>query len=183
MDEKQFVNKMTQSLYLDDSCVADYDKYTPLTENLIKRKGSKIQFYSPIYYDTNTKQEELDLTEPKKGFISMDATGFGGSRCGLQATFSTKNFDHARYTHDQLNAISPIFLALTAGSPFHKGKVANTDAFLYGFWGSVDDRTPNERDPNSPDFLPIGRGRISRYYWDNPINKPEYSDVYSGARK
>lgn len=86
--------------------------------------------FAPIYYDKNTKQKELNLTELKEGFIYMDATIFGSGLCNLQATFSTKNLDHARYTHDQLNVIGPIYEALTAGSPFIKGKIANSD----GLW-------------------------------------------------
>ena len=57
----------------------------------------------------------------------MDAMAFGMGCCSLQCTFSTKNLDHARYVYDQLNVLSPIFLALTAGSPFFKGKVSDWD--------------------------------------------------------
>lgn len=103
----------------------------------------------------------------------MDAMAFGMGCCCLQCTFSTKNLDHARYVYDQLNVLSPIFMALTAGSPFFKGKVSNWDARWNIVADSVDDRTPSERDPNSPDYLPVSRYSYARYYiWDNPINKP-----------
>ncbi len=83
-----------------------------------------------------------------------------------------------------LNIIGPIFFSISAGSPFLKGKIANTDAFLSGFWASLDDRTPSERDPNSSDYVPGGRGGVCPYYyWDSPINRPEYSDVFTGARE
>ena len=71
---------------------------------------------------------------------------FGMGACCLQCTFSTKDFDHARYVYDQLNVLSPIFLALTAGTPFFKGKVADWDVRWNVISGSVDDRTEKERD-------------------------------------
>ncbi len=65
---------------------------------------------------------------------------FGMGLCCLQCTFSTKSLDHARYIYDQLNALSPLFLALTAGSPFYKGKLADWDTRWNIISGSVDDR-------------------------------------------
>lgn len=73
----------------------------------------------------------------------MDAQGFGmGSSC-LQCTFSTKSLSHARYIYDMMNVISPLFLAITAGSPFFKGKMSDLDTRWSIIAGSVDDRTPN----------------------------------------
>jgi hypothetical protein len=45
----------------------------------------------------------------------------------LQFTFSIPNLGHARYVYDQIHIISRLFLAVTAGSSFYKGKVANWD--------------------------------------------------------
>lgn len=59
----------------------------------------------------------------------MDAMAFGMGSCSLQCTFSTKNLDHARYVYDQLNVLSPVFLAMTAGAPFYKG--INYDIQVY----------------------------------------------------
>ena len=102
----------------------------------------------------------------------MDAMAFGMGSCSLQCTFSTKNLDHARYVYDQLNVISPLFLALTAGAPFYKGKVSDWDVRWNIIADSVDDRPKSERDPNSPDYLPTSRYSYAKYYiWDNPINK------------
>ena len=74
---------------------------------------------------------------------------FGMGFCCLQCTFSTKNFDHARYLYDQYNVLSPIFLAMTAGSPIFKGKLSDWDVRWNVISGSVDDRTENERNPKS----------------------------------
>ena len=73
-------------------------------------------------------------------FIYLDAMAFGMGLSCLQCTFSTKNLYHARYLYDQMHVISPILLAMTAGTPFHKGKMANWDARWNIVAGSVDDR-------------------------------------------
>ena len=70
----------------------------------------------------------------------MDAMAFGMGNSCLQCTFSTLNMSHTRYLYDQLNVISPIFLALTAGTPFYKGKVSNWDVRWNIIEASVDDR-------------------------------------------
>lgn len=77
----------------------------------------------------------------------MDAMAFGMGISCLQCTFSTQNLDHARYIYDQFHVLSPLMLALTAGTPFHKGKVANWDARWKIIEASVDDRNINERNP------------------------------------
>ena len=74
---------------------------------------------------------------------------FGMGMSCLQCTFSTKNLNHARYLYDQMHVLSPIMLAMTAGTPFHKGKVANWDARWNIVAGSVDDRSEEERNPKS----------------------------------
>jgi glutamate--cysteine ligase catalytic subunit len=102
----------------------------------------------------------------------MDAMAFGMGSCCLQCTFSTKDYDHARYVYDQFNVISPIMLALTAGTPFYKGKISDWDVRWKSISESVDDRTPNERDESDPDYIPTSRYSEANYYlWDNPINK------------
>lgn len=94
----------------------------------------------PIFIDENTKMEEIAKTEPNPKFIHLDAMAFGMGMSCLQCTFSTKNLSHARYLYDQMHVISPIFLAITAATPFHKGKMANWDARWNIVAGSVDDR-------------------------------------------
>lgn len=93
---------------------------------------------------------------------------FGMGLSCLQCTFSTKNLDNARYIYDQLNVISPLFLALTAGSPFHKGKMADWDVRWNIISSSCDDRTVEERNPKSESFLPTSRYSEANYYlWNN----------------
>lgn len=95
----------------------------------------------PIFRDKNTDLKELAKTEPNPEFIHMDAMGFGMGNACLQCTFSTLNLSHARYLYDQLNTLSPIFLALTAGTPFYKGKISDWDVRWNIIGASVDDRS------------------------------------------
>lgn len=55
----------------------------------------------------------------------MDAIAFGLGMSCLQFTFFTQNLHHVRYIYAQINIITPLFLAVTAGTLFYKGKVAN----------------------------------------------------------
>lgn len=54
-------------------------------------------------------------------FITMDHMGFGMGNCALQMTFLSIDIDHARFLYDQFAILSPLFLALSAGSPIFKG--------------------------------------------------------------
>lgn len=114
----------------------------------------------------------------------MDAMAFGMGNSCLQCTFSTKSFSHARYVYDQLNVISPILLALTAGTPFYKGKISDWDVRWNIISASVDDRTEEERDENSENYIPTSRyGEANYYIWDNPINHKDYNDFYTGVKE
>lgn len=115
--------------------------------------------------------EELnqDIVRPA---IHMDAMAFGmGCGC-LQVTFQGEDIEESRFMYDQLAVMAPIMLALTASTPFLKGRIADTDAR----WGiiseSVDCRTPAERgrnDPNAPyDYYTAkGQRRIYKSRYDS----------------
>ena len=59
--------------------------------------------------------------------VYMDAMGFGMGNCCLQVTMQAKDVDEARHLYDQLHAIAPLFLALTAATPAHRGLLLDTD--------------------------------------------------------
>lgn len=97
----------------------------------------------------------------------MDAMAFGMGCCCLQVTFQCRNIREARHLYDQLSVLSPILvllppvllqlplpplpslhsfqLALSAATPFFKGKIADTDVRWSVISQSVDDRTPAEK--------------------------------------
>jgi glutamate--cysteine ligase catalytic subunit len=112
--------------------------------------------------------------------IYMDAMGFGMGCCCLQVTFQARNLTEARHLYDQLAVLAPIMLALTAGSPFFAGKIANTDVRWNVISQSVDDRTPGERGVGPPSSLDrngvLGKSRydsISCFISESARMKPE----------
>jgi glutamate--cysteine ligase catalytic subunit len=98
--------------------------------------------------------------------IHMDAMAFGMGCCCLQITFQTKDVDESRYMYDQLAVVAPIMMALTASTPFLKGRIADTDCR----WGiiseSTDDRTLEERGRQSDNLVQeelAGKGKRRLY--------------------
>jgi len=77
--------------------------------------------------------------------IDMDCMAFGMGCCCLQVTFQARNLTESRQLYDQLAVLAPMMLALTAGCPILKGRLADTDVRWNVIAGSVDDRTPAER--------------------------------------
>ena len=62
--------------------------------------------------------------------------------CCLQVTFQARNISESRALYDHLSVLAPIFLALTAGCPILKGRLAATDVRWHTISASVDCRTP-----------------------------------------
>ena len=74
--------------------------------------------------------------------------------------------------------LSPLFLALTAASPIFKGKLADTDTRWEVISASVDDRTNEERDPNSDKYISKSRySSISTFISNDSRNLPEYNNI------
>lgn len=97
----------------------------------------------------------------------MDATVFGTGQACLQCTFSTKNLGHARYVYDQLHILSPLMMAVTAGTPFYKGKISNWDARWKVLEDACDSRNKDEKNPESPNYIPYSRFSYAPLYiWD-----------------
>lgn len=83
---------------------------------------------------------------------------FGMGCCCLQVTFQARNLTEARHLYDQLAVLAPIFMALTAASPFFRGHLADTDVRWAIISQSVDDRTPQERGAQAIDADAAARG-------------------------
>ena len=103
---------------------------------------------------------------------------FGMGSNSLQTTFSAKNFEHARWMYDQLSILSPLFLALTAGSPIFKGKLSDYDTRWEIIANSVDCRNIEERDKQHKNYIPKSRyDMISYFISDDKRNLDEYNNV------
>jgi glutamate--cysteine ligase catalytic subunit len=72
---------------------------------------------------------------------SMDAMVFGMGCCCLQVTLQCRNVNEARHLYDQLAVLSPLMLALTAASPFFKGR-RDSNGFFWGFNGEKKGKLP-----------------------------------------
>jgi glutamate--cysteine ligase catalytic subunit len=136
---------------------------------------------TPASSSEATSAATEESPESVRAAIHMDAMAFGMGCCCLQITFQGKDIDESRFMYDQLAVLAPIMMALTASTPFLKGRIADTDAR----WGiiseSVDDRTKAERgrpDPDAPHDVLAGRGQRRLY-------KPRYdcisTYIYQGA--
>jgi hypothetical protein len=119
-----------------------------------------------------TVAKEAANDETVRAAIHMDAMAFGMGCCCLQITFQAQDVEESRYMYDQLAVMAPIMMALTAATPFLKGRIADTDCRWGVISESVDCRTPAERgrdDPDAPysDYNAQGMRRIYKSRYDS----------------
>ncbi|CAM9753113.1 unnamed protein product [Ascophyllum nodosum] len=164
---------VAQSDYVPDSVINPHPRFAALTANIRERRGRKIDIKIPLYRDKLTPEflaegstEASDVegdgavspppSEPPA--VHMDAMAFGMGCCCLQVTFQARDVDESRYMFDQLAVISPIMLALSAATPIHRGRLADTDVRWNTISASVDDRTVEEMRPHGaiPEQFQIG---------------------------
>jgi glutamate--cysteine ligase catalytic subunit len=149
----------SQSLFLPDEVINRHARFPTLTANIRKRRGEKVSINVPLFEDLNTKgddsipmrslfshDDEPKLGAAKPGHIYMDSMGFGMGCSCLQVTVQAPNLNRARYLYDSWANLASIFLALSAAAPAFKGFLADQDVRWNVISGSVDDRTPYERD-------------------------------------
>jgi Glutamate-cysteine ligase len=134
-----------------------------VTDHLVGKTATAL--IEPGIISTTTNPPEVLNKENVRPAIHMDAMAFGMGNGCLQVTFQGEDIEESRFMYDQLAVMAPIMMALTASTPFLKGRIADTDTR----WGiiseSVDCRTPAERgrcDPNAPyaDYAAKGQKRI-----------------------
>jgi len=127
---------IAESDYVPDQIINHHPRFATLTKNIRARRGKKVKIHVPIYRDEKTTK-----TTP----IEMDAMAFGMGCSCLQVTFQARNLNESRHLTDQLAILTPLFMALTAGTPFYKGYVSDWDARWNVISQCVDDRTPGEK--------------------------------------
>ena len=159
-------NAFSESIYTIDSIINPHPRFPTLTKNIRIRRGKKVEIKIPLFIDKNTSIEKTDL-EPFPNSIYMDSMAFGMGSCCLQATFETVSINHGRFLHDQLLVFGPILGALSASTPIFKGKLANVDFRWNLISQSVDCRTPEELNPNSPKYLSKSRYSAMYHYISN----------------
>lgn len=193
-----------QSLFVNDKLIASHPRFPTMAGNIRRRRGTKVCIKVPLYHDTNMPAK-ADPSEPTGGEyydekidplkeIYMDHQVFGMGNCCLQVTFQCRSITEARKVYDQHVVLAPIMLAMTAGTPFLAGKIADTDVRWDTISQSVDDRTPRERGAlmteeekrvfEETGVLPadvIAKSRyasVSTFISDQPNLKPKYNDLH-----
>lgn len=115
---------------------------------------------------------------PLKEQIYMDCFAFGMGMSCVQTTFACPDISTARYLYDQLAVLGPLFLAMTASTPFQRGLLSDYDVRWPTLEQAVDCRTATE-------MLTIPKSRysgVSRYISDRePLasRTAEYNDAYT----
>jgi len=156
---------VSQSSDCSDRLINNHPRFATLTNNIRKRRGSKVHIKVPLYMDEATastaaaahdgtgldQEEEMTMsglpgvTRKRKEAIEMDCMAYGMGMCCLQVTFQARDLKESRHLYDQLAVLTPIMLALSASTPIVHGKLADTDVRWATIAASVDDRTPQER--------------------------------------
>ncbi len=85
--------------------------------------------------------------------------------------------DESRYMYDQLAVLAPIMLAMTAATPFFKGRLSDIDVRWTVIAQSVDDRTPAERGILSPEETAAAADPRLAGEGIKPIPKSRYDSI------
>lgn len=158
--ESRRCNPYSNSDYTNDIVITCHPRFEVFTQHCRSRTGKKQSGLIPIFQDklTNTIHDEK-----YPGFIHLDSFTSGMGNGCLQVTFGIESFYEAIYCYDQLIPLMPILIALTGSSSIVKGKLSGWDNRFNILTQLCDDRTDDEKDPSSKNY----------------IYKSRYSNVYS----
>lgn len=134
-DQPQTGGEYGDSAYVPDRVTHPHPRFLTMTKNIRTRRQGKVDIRAPLFQDKMTKGAE----------VHMDHQAFGMGMSCLQVTMQSETLTSARRSYDQMAAVAPVLLALTAATPVLKGRLVDTDARWNYIGASVDDRTPAER--------------------------------------
>lgn len=149
-------NPFSKSIFINDIIINRHPRFGNLTRNIRLRRGKKVEIKIPIFKDTNTNLSPTP-EEPFPGYVYMDAMAFGMGNCCLQVTLGACCMNSATYLYDQYLPFTPILLALSSACPVYKGKLTNYDNRFDLIVQGVDDRTDDEKNPKSKNYIPKSR--------------------------
>lgn len=131
-------------LYMDKFTNGGYSS-TQTSDPLYERERDWSQAQEKESLNRFTVAELSNKTlNPVKGSVYMDAFAFGMSQCCVQTTHMCCSEKEARYLHDQLLVLAPVFLALSASTCVGRGYLVNTDTRWATLEQAVDCRTEKE---------------------------------------
>lgn len=145
---------IAESLFVPDDLIFPHPRFHTLTKNIRERRQSKVEIRRPLMIDEQTqKPKYTDLSFVPKtveeadsmNHVYADAMAFGMGSCCLQVTMQASDLTESRLLYDQLAVLTPIFMALTAATPFLRGWICDDDCRWETISQSVDDRTEQER--------------------------------------
>ena len=185
--EKIKTNPYSKSIYTSDMIINRHPRFAGLTKNIRTRRGSKVEIKVPIFKDINTNLNN----EPFPNFVHMDSMAFGMGCCSTQVTVGACSLNAATLLYDNLIPFTPIFLVMSSACPIFKGKITDYDNRWKIISDSVDDRTEDERNINSQNYIEKSRyGPVYSYISDSkysydfnndyrkfPINKDYYNKL------
>jgi glutamate--cysteine ligase catalytic subunit len=180
-------NPYSKSIYTSDMIINRHPRFAGLTKNIRTRRGSKVEIKVPIFKDINTNLNN----EPFPNFVHMDSMAFGMGCCSTQVTVGACSLNAATLLYDNLIPFTPIFLVMSSSCPIFKGKITDYDNRWKIISDSVDDRTEDERNINSQNYIEKSRyGPVYSYISDSkysydfnndyrkfPINKDYYNKL------
>lgn len=156
-----------------DSAIHPHPRFQTLTRNIRMRRGDNVRIKVPVFQDAATTEKELEL----------DAMAFGMGCCCLQVTFQCRDVDESTKVYDQLVALAPIVMALSAATPVVAGRLQDHDVRWSVIEQAVDDRTPAERGllgDDQPRLAGRGTKRIANSRYSAVpayLAHPTYNDV------
>jgi glutamate--cysteine ligase catalytic subunit len=110
----------SRSLFLPSEVINSHARFPTLTQNIRKRRGSKVAINVPIFIDIQTQKPFIEMykseklvdieKDAKENHVYMDAMGFGMGCACLQVTFQACSVEEARRLYDQLAVITPLMV-------------------------------------------------------------------------
>lgn len=132
-----------------------------------ERRLRPLENHSALFVDKQTHAVLRETMSPDlyatmflhagKPLIPHGTHLLGGAMAGLQVTLQGPDARATRWLHDQLMALSPVLMALTASSPVRRGFLSDTDCRWEVMERTLDDRTAAEERDN------IARSRCTSY--------------------
>jgi len=171
-------NKYTAQKFIPEKLCSPHPRFLGLAMCIKERRGCKVEIKVPIFEDERTNLTEATEAEPFPGQIYMDSMHFGMGCACLQLTYESQNINHARFLYDMFLPWTPIMSVLSASTPLLKGQISDHDFRWEVIEQSTDCRTPDEKDPNSINYIPKSRySTVSRYISNHQYVKNFHNDV------
>ncbi|CAA9987459.1 gamma-glutamylcysteine synthetase, putative [Plasmodium knowlesi strain H] len=138
------VVKVSEDPCTEDSLTAPANLMNQVIKNSLFSNLDDEKDYIYVYDRKFIEEYSKKCKNPIKDYVYLDAMFFGMSMCCQQVTMSFPTIDDAKYLYDQLAVIAPLFLALTASTPYLGGFLTETDTRWRVISNSVDCRTEEE---------------------------------------